>query len=156
MATGGQDGKVVIWELALPPEPITPATTAESEGGRTGEAWDRRRRSNTVPLAVDDDAADGSSSNAATAAATAGGGGGGYGGVAAPLAPVDDYEGGRGRRDSARDTESMSFGSTTPSDDGSAGRRRSLGVGSIGGDGSDKELGRLGSAVRTNMSMTEA
>ncbi len=150
MATGGQDGKVVIWDLALPPEPTTLAAAAESEGGRTGEAWDRRRRrrSNTVPLET-------AAAGEGDRANNAGGGGGGFGGVAAPLAPVDDDEGGGGRRDSARDTESMSFASTSPSDDGSIGRRGSLGAGSIGGGGgggggggSDKELGRVGSAVR--------
>ena len=143
MATAGQDGKVIIWDVAVPPRGGSPATAAEGAADVTdtsnssGGVSRRRGRNSTATLP---------SPGEGTAAVDVGGAS--YQGAgaksAAAVAVKHAPEGGAGREEAYLDTESTS---TALSDDGSRGRGSSE-LGLAGGDRDGKEQGFAGSEVR--------
>lgn len=144
MATAGQDGKVIIWDVAFPPRDGSPATTTEGAGDGTdvstsnASSTEFRRRTGMDALASpDEDAAvDVSTPHQGIGAANSGG-----------VAPDAPKIAAARRGETYLDTESTS---TAPSDDGSGGRGSSE-LGLAGGSGDRKEQGFPGSEVRKGM-----
>lgn len=150
MATGGQDGKVVIWDLVAPREGTRLAATEmvdDTTGARSVDASEERQTAPGGRSAGDgdsscpdeEDADDEGGAREGGGADESSGGGGAY------AAAVD----GVGRREAVR-----AMGWTGSSDDRSAGRR-SLDPG-LGGGGDGRELSFSGSEVRPRPSIKVA
>ncbi|CAM9725341.1 unnamed protein product [Ectocarpus sp. 6 AP-2014] len=117
LATGGQDGKVVIWDLAVPPGSAAAATTEVVRDGSEGASPPMEGDGVDANTNGGADAQESSSSGVETSSTVEG----------------------EGSRETLRKTESMSCASTILSDDGAA----SVGDGSsdLGLSGSSEERG---------------
>lgn len=117
LATGGQDGKVVIWDLAVPPGSTAAAATEVERDGSEGAS-----------PPVEGDGVDANPNGGADAQESSSSG-----------VETSSTVEGEGSRETLRKTESMSCASTILSDDGAA----SVGDGSsdLGLSGSSEERG---------------